>query len=101
MIGSATFSDSIQPGYGVFSADSTIAGRTIVSCFGFAPRSVRSPMAFDSAVRVAPAEGAGTFAAALGELFAHPLVAQDLGAGADGRAAGGADRAVASATNRC
>ena len=47
MIGSATFSDSIQPGYGVFSADSTIAGRTIVSCFGFAPRSVRSPRALD------------------------------------------------------
>ena len=46
------------------------------------------------AVRVAPAEGARAFAAALGELLAHPLVAQDLGAGADGRAAGGADRAV-------
>ena len=48
MIGSATFSDSIQPGYGVFSADSTIAGRTIVSWRGLAATSVRSPMAFES-----------------------------------------------------
>ena len=81
-------------GTGVCSADSTIAGRTIVSWRGLAAISVRSPIALRERVGVAPAERARALAAALGELVADPGVAQDLGARAGRGAAGGADGAL-------
>ncbi len=83
-----------SPGRACCSADSTIVGRTIVRCRGLAGDQRALAERLRERVGVRPAERAGALAAALDELVADPLVAQHLGARADGGAAGGADRAL-------